>query len=75
MDHKNPTPPEPERLGLTADELLRIAESANMPWSVDEGTLLNFALAIAEYCAEIGDQFTVDGRNCGEAIRSHFGLG
>jgi len=75
MDQNDLASSEPERLGLGADELLRIAESANMPRSVDEDALLNFALAIAEYCAEIGDRFTVDGRNCGDAIRSHFGLG
>jgi len=66
---------QPPRLGLGVDELWEMADQAGIERSTDESALLAFALSIAENCAEIGDRYTVAGRNCGDEIRSRFGLG
>jgi len=75
MDQNDPTTPEPDRLGFQPDELLAFAEGAGIHGSVDQESLWSFALSIAECCAEIGDRYTAGGRNCGDEIREHFGLG
>jgi len=75
MEQNDPSMPEPDNLGLKPDKLLEFADRTGMPRSVDQEALLNFALSIAESCAEIGDRYTIDGRNCGDEIRAKFGLG
>ncbi|MCD0503465.1 hypothetical protein [Bordetella petrii] len=74
MNRNDATPPDPDALGLGVGELMSLARSAGLE-SADESALQAFALAVAEQCAEIGDQYTTAKGNCGEAIRTHFGLG
>ncbi|MBV7482186.1 hypothetical protein [Bordetella sp. BOR01] len=75
MNNDDTSLPDSDRLGIGPNELWEMAEVAGLTHSIDESTLLAFALAIAESCAEIGDDYNVDGRSCGNAIRTHFGLG
>lgn len=74
MDLTNLIPMQNERGGIEPDELLGLAESAGLA-DADQSALLAFALAVAEQCAEIGDGYTSENGNCGEAIRTYFGLG
>ncbi|CAM4317161.1 hypothetical protein BOTU111921_22945 [Bordetella tumbae] len=34
-----------------------------------------FALSIAEECAEIGERYALNGRYCGDEIRTRFAVG
>lgn len=74
MKPSDDTFPESDNTGLKVEELTRLAESAGLE-AVDQSALMRFALAVAEQCAEIGDEFTTNDRNAGEAIRAYFGLG
>lgn len=62
------------QFGLGADELSAFATAAGIE-GVEQTALMTFALSIAEECAEIGDHYLQNGRTCGDAIRSRFGLG
>jgi len=75
MEQYDPAESDSENLGLRPDELLQFSRGAGFARDVDQEALLNFALAIAESCAEIGDHYTANGKNCGDAIRAKFGLG
>ena len=74
MDQSNGKAQDAKRLGLSAEELLAFAEAAGLT-EVDQTALMTFALSIAEECAEIGDRYSKNNGNCGDEIRSRFGLG
>jgi len=63
-----------DQLGLSAEELAAFAERVDLD-EADQTALMAFALLIAEECAEIGDQYSQNGRSCGDEIRARFGLG
>ena len=63
-----------DQLGLSAEELSAFAERTGLE-DVEQTALMAFALLIAEECAEIGDLYSQNGRNCGDDIRTRFGLG
>ncbi|HYG46191.1 MAG TPA: hypothetical protein VEA17_24955 [Bordetella sp.] len=75
MNHDDTGLPNSDGLGIGPNELWEMAEASGVTRSVDESTLMAFALAIAESCAEISDHCSADGLRCGDAIRAHFGLG
>lgn len=54
--------------------IFRMAAGAGLPRAQTTTEVLAFALAVAEYCAEIGDAYTVADSNCGREIRARFGL-
>ena len=73
MDTSEQSPDSPQ-LGLSVAEVLAFAEAAGIE-GVDQSALMDFALAIAEECAEIGDRYTDGENSCGDDIRARFGLG
>ncbi|GAB1578579.1 hypothetical protein [Bordetella petrii] len=73
MNENSPQPSDFDDLGISVDALDSLAESAGL--RAPPEALMAFALAIAEQCAEIGDHYTVNGKNCGDEIRTRFGLG
>jgi len=74
MDLNDGKAEDSSKLGLGAEELFAFAEAAGLE-GVEQTALMAFALAIAEECAEIGDRYSLDGRNCGDEIRTRFMLG
>jgi len=74
MDQNDDKARDSDQFGLSADELLAFAEAAGIE-DMEPTALMAFALSIAEECAEIGDRYSLNGRNCGDEIRARFGLG
>lgn len=74
MDQNDDKTRDSDQLGLSADELAAFAESAGIE-EIEPTALMAFALSIAEECAEIGDRYSLNGLNCGDEIRTRFGLG
>ena len=74
MDQNDDKSAGPDRLGLGVEELTAFADAAGIQ-DIEPSALMAFALSIAEECAEIGDRYSIDGRSCGDEIRSRFGLG
>lgn len=74
MDQNDDKSAEPDRLGLGIEELTAFADAAGIQ-DIEPSALMAFALSIAEECAEIGDRYSLNGRSCGDEIRSRFGLG
>ena len=67
-------PPEFDPIAIGHDDLQYFADDIALAAALDRPEVRALVVAVAEYCAEIGDAYTDEDGCCGNEIRAHFGL-